>query len=408
MNAEIRIKKFIKSHQSVCLNLQSLVLIVALFLIGFGQLQRVQLSKTVAFYAHDLFVIIFISLSALKNKISKTKLREFFSRWRSLIYFFLWAIFGLIFNQQAAGFSLIPWLYLVRLIAYLLFAFSISIFLNKKTCFKKMYRPLFVMLGLMFLTIGYSQYLLIPDLRYLENFGWDAHYYRWASIMLDPNFSGVILVIFLFTWLIKVRASCKKKLFVSLPIIAALALTYSRSSYLSYAFVTTIFLILPDKMVSFSKKAVLILFIGFLLMLPVLPKPGGLGVDLGRTETITSRAKVNEAAMSHLSLQDLVIGKGFFTPTVNVNVENRVVHAHFPDNLIVFIITSTGIPGALIAIKVAVMELKTLFKKKDTSSILIISAVLVHSMFNLTLFEPITLLILLISLNHPLLETKPL
>lgn len=402
MKADDRLRRFIDSHQKVCLNLQGLILLAAIFLISLGQLQRIQLARTVAFYAHDLFVMLFIGLWILKIENLSEKIGTLASRWKYLIYFLLWSFFGLIFNQQASGFNFIPWLYLGRLITYLLFGLSISSFLKQRSCFDNWWKFLFYLLSGLFLFIGYSQYLLVPDLRFLQVFGWDGHYFRWAGVMLDPNFAGMILVNLLIIWLLTFKKDCRRKLYVSLVFIMALALTYSRSAYLSFALVTSISLSLPMKTLGFSKKAILLLFFGFLLMIPVLPRPGGLGVELRRTETITSRAKVNEAAILQLNPQKLLVGQGIFTPTVNIDVEDRIVHAHFPDNLLIFLLTATGLPGLMIAISFFTIELKSLFLKRKAASLLLLSGVLVHSMFNLTILEPINLLILLICLSHDL------
>ncbi len=400
MKVNTTVNRFIKSHQNICLNLQSLILLVVIFLISLGQLQRIQLARTVAFYAHDLFILLFIGLGLLKTGLSKKKILIFFSRWKYLIYFLFWSLGSLIFNQQLSGFKLVPWLYLGRLITYLLFGLSIGSFLKEKKCFSRWWKLLFFLLAGVILFIGYCQYLLIPDLRFIEAFGWDGHYYRWAGIMLDPNFMGMILVNLLIIWLLNFRTDCKKKLYLSLPVVAALALAYSRSAYLSFGIIVVILLLLPSKVLTISKRAILLLFFGFLLMLPVLPRPGGLGVELRRTETIISRAKVNEAAIMQLTPQKLLIGQGIFTPTVNLNIKDRVVHAHFPDNLIIFILTATGIPGLLIVLIFFGDEIKSMYAHQKIASLLMLSGVLIHSMFNLTIIEPINLLVLLILLNH--------
>ena len=394
-----QIDLFIKSHHQICLNLRGLILIMTTFMISLGQLQRVQLARTVAFYGHDLFIIIFVILSLINYKATNIKFSQIYSRWRYLLYFFLWIVISLIINQNQSGFNFIPWLYIGRLFTYLLFAFFVNNYFNQIKCFKKWWRLLFYLIMISFLLIGFFQYLIIPDLRFLASSGWDVHYYRWAGCMLDPNFSGMIVVNLLFVWLLGFRTSCKKKLYVGLMLIAALALTYSRSSYLAFGMTSIILLFLFKNLLTISRRIIIFLLISLILMMPFLPRPGGLGVELGRTETIVSRAQVNETAVSQLSLWQIAIGRGAFTPSVNTNIQDKVVHAHFPDNIIVFLLTATGIPGLLLASIFIVSEIKRAIVNKKVTSLAIISGTLVHSLFNLTIFEPINLLILLICLN---------
>ncbi|KUK79755.1 MAG: hypothetical protein XD95_0143 [Microgenomates bacterium 39_7] len=394
-----KIDSFINSHQKICLNLRGLVLIMAVFMISLGQLQRIQLARTVAFYGHDLFIAIFIILSTLNLGKNLTSFQSIISRWRYLLIFLLWSAISLIINQNQSGFNIIPWLYLSRLITYLLFAFFTNVFLSQVRCFRKWWRALFFLIVISFLIVGFFQYLLIPDLRFLAPSGWDVHYFRWAGAMLDPNFSGMILVNLLLVWLLAFKSSCKKKLYLGLILIVALALTYSRSAYLAFGTVVLIILALPKQMFVISKKVFIFLLLSLIVMIPLLPKPGGLGVELRRTETITSRVQVNETAMSQLSLQQLLIGKGIFTPSINTDIKDQVIHAHFPDNLLVFLLTTTGLPGLLLAAIFITSELKKAYVEKRVTSIVLITGTLVHSMFNLTLLEPINLLILLLCLN---------
>lgn len=394
-----QIDLFIDSHQKICLNLRGLVLIMAVFMISLGQLQRIQLARTVAFYGHDLFIVIFIALSLLRFKINKLTLERIFTRWKYLLIFLLWGFISLMINQQLSGFNFIPWLYFGRLISYLLFAFFTNSYLGKIKCFGRWWRMLFFIIMYSFLLVGFSQYLLIPDLRFLDSLGWDVHYFRWAGAMLDPNFSGMILVNLLLVWLLTFKSSCKKKLYLGLIFIAALALTYSRSAYLAFGTVVLIILTLPKQLLIISKKVFIFLLLSLIVMMPLLPRPGGLGVELGRTETITSRVQVNEDAISQLTASQLLIGKGFFTPSVNQKIQDRVAHAHFPDNLLIFLLTTTGLPGLLLASIFVTSELKKAYVEKRVASLALISGTLVHSMFNLTIFEPINLLILLLCLN---------
>jgi hypothetical protein len=371
-----------------------------MFLISFGQLQRIQLSQTVAFYAHDLPLIFFNFfqliklLKRLKAHTIQTAIKQFARDWKWLFFFFGWGLLGLILNQQLVNFSLLPWLYWIRLITYLFFGWGVGqIIADLKKC-NQWLRLLLLIITINFLWLGFGQYLLIPDLRFLGGAGWDVHYYRWTGIMLDPNFSGMIIVNFFIALWFKLKLSCKSKLGMGLVLVVALALTYSRSSYLAFIVVVCLALLPTNNKRQFAKRGLLILTIIFLIQLPFLPRPGGLGVKLERTETISSRVEVNETVLSQLTWWQWLVGKGLFVPTVNTSNTTSIVHARFPDNLLVFTLSATGIPGLVLGVIFITSYLKKMHHS-NLGNYLLLSGTLVHSMFNLTILEPINLLLFL-------------
>lgn len=84
--------------------------------------------------------------------------------------------------------------------------------------------------------LGLVQYVWYPDLRNLSYLGWDPHYQRLFSTLLDPNFSGIILAVTALTMLGTMRKDAW--LFVRVAGLAvsvvSLLLTYSRSSLISF------------------------------------------------------------------------------------------------------------------------------------------------------------------------------
>lgn len=400
------------AESSPCLSFSSLCLFITVFLVGFGQLQRIQLTNQVAFYAHDLFIILFIltiSITSIakykKNNIVSPK--SLFQRWKSLLMFLVWSVGGLLVNQAIAGFAIMPWLYLVRLFTYLLFAFSLFIFSSSGECQKKSLRFSFWLLSLLILAIGFFQYLFIPDLRFLGSQGWDVHYFRLAGNMLDPNFTGMLLINILITFSLTKLLSCRSRLQLGLVFIIALALTYSRSSYLALLMVVLTSLIIKlwrhskSSAQSFRPVNKLLSFylLALVILIPFLPKPGGLGVELTRSETIRSRAEVNESVISEIKISDLLIGNGLFTPTVNLEQTNAIVHTKFPDNLIVFLLSGAGLPGLGLFATFMIGEFSRFIKNRKYLSLSLLTGALTHSMFNLTILEPINLLVLIICLQ---------
>lgn len=384
------------------LNLKTLILIIAVLFISLGQLQRIQIANTVAIYAHDLFIILFVALTILTSPINKRSIIAFFQRWKFLCLFGLWSLGGLFINQFFSGFSIIPWMYFSRLFSYLLFGLSINSQIKTNQIDQKWILLIFKIMLYAFLVIGFFQYLFIPDLRFLGEGGWDVHYYRLAGNMLDPNFTGMLLINLLLTYIISVKSQCKNKLYLGLIVVLSIALTYSRSTYLAFATITAVTFIFSRISQFQYKKIIYFLFCILLVFIPLLPQPGGAGVNLTRTETISSRVEVNESVINQLDFHQLILGKGLFVPSINTSLSNQVIHAKFPDNLFVFVLSSTGIMGLFFVLSFFYKELNHAYHTKNYLVVLLLIGTLTHSMFNLTILEPINLLVLLfcLQINH--------
>lgn len=394
----------IKTSQTISLDLSILLLIISYFFISVGQIQRVQLSHHVAFYAHDLFITLFVLITTL---IHSRTIFEFLKKqwlknpiWKWLVIFLGWSLFSLIFNQLLFGFNIFPWFYWARLFVYLSAGVLMYKLKQESSQQHQWLKLVFIISSIMILSIGFLQYLLIPDLRFLGSQGWDVHFFRLAGSLLDPNFLGMILITCLFVWIFKVASNNNWRIGVGALFVIALLLTYSRSSYGAFLLMSICCLLLSKTKPNAAKvkKPLLIITTLFIMLIPFLPKPGGLGVQLSRTETVTSRTKVNQEALASIGFDDFIMGKGLFVSTINLDVSDQIVHANFPDNLFVFLITGTGIIGTALFLYFLFLLFKQLYQNSSLHFLLILG-ILAHSMFNLTLTEPINLLILLLALQ---------
>jgi hypothetical protein len=394
----------IKTSQTISLDLSILLLIVSYFFISVGQIQRIQLSYHAAFYAHDLFITLFVFATSLIH--SKTIFgflkKQWFENpvWKWLAIFLGWSLFSLIFNQLLFGFNIFPWLYWLRLFVYLSAGILMYKLKHEGSQRHQWLKLVFIISSIIFLSIGFLQYLLIPDLRFLGSQGWDVHFFRLAGSLLDPNFLGMILVNSLFVWIFAIASNNNWRMGVGVLFILALLLTYSRSSYGAFLLMSVFCLFLSKTKPSAAKvkKPLLILTALFIMLIPFLPRPGGLGVQLSRTETMVSRTKVNQEALANISFDDLIMGKGLFVSTVNLEVSDQIIHANFPDNLFVFLLTGTGIIGVALFLYFLFLLFKNLYHNNSLHFLLILG-ILAHSMFNLTLTEPINLLMLILALQ---------
>ncbi|MBI2310248.1 O-antigen ligase family protein [Candidatus Collierbacteria bacterium] len=323
----------------------NLLLIASIFIWPFGQLlQLTPLGTSLHLQLLDLIAaLLFLSLFVYhRKKIIQDSL------FKPLVIFCLVALLS-------RGNSI----YLLRFISYTAFYFAFRIEDVKK------YYPYLVISAAIFLSIGFLQYFLLPDTRFLTYLGFDDHYFRLIGSLLDPNFTGLVLVIF---------TLLAPKLFFLFPLLA-LALTFSRASFLSLG-VSLIYLAVVKKQ---FRLLLLILILGIALYFA--PKPFGEGVNLFRTFSIFSRLENQSQALA-IFAQNPILGVGFGPRKI--------------DNSFIFVLATTGTVGFTIFLS---------FLKKawqltaDPLAKAAFLAILVHSLFNNSFFYPPILVLFFLLLN---------
>ena len=240
--------------------------------------------------------------------------------------------------------------------------------------------------GVIIALIGWCQYLFWPDLRWLAVYGWDDHYYRLTAPFFDPAFTGLILALTLILLTEKYWLGLKSKrlnichlLFVICYL--ALALTYSRSSYLAY--LVGMALIARQKKAKKFFAGVIALF---LITLLLLPRPSGEGAKLERTSTITARIRNYQQSWQIIKVHPLFgVGFNFYRYAQQdygfLETDWQENHAGSgADNSFLFVWATTGIFGLLAYLWLIWQMLKI----EPIST----TAVIVHSLFNHSLFYP--------------------
>lgn len=86
--------------------------------------------------------------------------------------------------------------------------------------------------GLWLAILGLLQFIFLPDLRFMSQWGWDPHYFRNVSTFLDPNFSGAFFTLSLI--LLAYQKPNKTVLVLFTLTYLALLTTFSRSSYIMF------------------------------------------------------------------------------------------------------------------------------------------------------------------------------
>jgi len=388
-------------------SLTFILFILILISLSLGQLGRFNLPLG-ATYPHDWLIAIFLLISGvevLKNKSDiyylKLKIKKIKFSFSPEIIAFLWLIFNLAYQVfiQANSFSLI---YDSRILYYSLFIIALTRQSNlwKKYLKLPLYPWFFAVVS--FITLfGFVQYKFFYDLRVLFFLGWDNHLGRLVSTMLDPNFAGFLIALGLIYWqALKHKYKLRPVVYwlSSFSLILALALTFSRASYLS-AFVGLGLLIFFSK--QRSAKILNSILIGLLLLtIGLVPKPKSEGGNLWRTASIKARITSDTLSfvppLSTLAKQltgEATHSKIIITRSQPVAFPSSFTsHANQPNNLEVFIYHQTGLIGLGLLLILLFKWLKFVYRQNRLRFIFLIM-LLVHAQFNNTAFEPFVFLI---------------
>lgn len=303
-------------------------------------------------------------------------------------YFFFFAgisLLSLILSPLELSFNeiIISLLYLIRFLMYFSLYPSIVYLIKSKALTKEKIIDLLIISGFLLSVFGWLQYFLYPDLRNLYYLGWDPHYKRIFSTLLDPNYLGLFLVM---TFILHLRkkssvASWCLRGFVLLTLL----FTYSRSSYLALIVALFGYAWLKRKFVVFL---VIILF--FIFIIPLLPRPPGESVRLERMFSVTERIRNLREGLNLFSRYPL-LGVGFNTIRFAKSdfgvVQDNLIESHSGagfDNSFIFIAVATGIIGLISYL----MLLGSVYRKLEVAGKVIFLAVITHSLFVNSLFLP--------------------
>ena len=324
------------------------------FLLSLGQIGRISFfNQEVNVYLYDFVLCGWLVVLMVKHRFEPIRLS-----FRSLpvLYLFMGWL-GFTFALSTIRFSVfnneVAFLYLLRLISYLLFFIYLSYHLRITESFTKLYvRSLKTFIGLtgLFFILQYSLYSNLRNLKYL---GWDPHQYRVFGTFFDTSASGAIIGLILIFLYSRKKLFPNKRVYLSVFVIFILLglLTYSRALYVSI-FLTASYVLIRKK--NYLGTAGIIVF--FLIALILLPKPFGEGVNLLRTASIQSRIVNDEDAVT-LAKKNYLFGVGYnhLRYARNPNIQNPdepAGHssASFHSSFLI-VLTTAGIPGvALFAI----------------------------------------------------------
>lgn len=366
--------------------MKRLLLPVTLFFFCLGQLGRFEIpSSNITVHLNDL--VIFTSvvgwLCLRRQKAFVSIKSDPLSR--PILFVVSVMIISLLVN--AIHFSLMELLtsslYLFRWVFYAgLYFFLKAEFHEQRTLLRRG----LVIAGVIISVTGLFQYLFIPNTTFLAAFDWDDHYYRLIGVFFDPGFTSAILAI-----LLGVAFLNAKKTLDFTPVVliyTALALTYSRASYLMYL---TVFSAL-----AYFRKSLKILLIAIIILTAtifVLPQHPGEGTKLSRDNSTFARLKNWQQSISIWSSAPL-FGVGFNTYRYaqrdrGLITSDAALKSHAgagADSSILLMLATTGILGFA-----AYMYLLGSIWKISRDDLLlktVLPAVIIGSFFNNLLFYP--------------------
>ena len=247
--------------------------------------------------------------------------------------------------------------------------------------------------------IGMLQYVWYPDLRNLYYLGWDPHYQRLFSTLLDPNFTGILLgmaAIMLLSVMGKGKSSAWKLAGLSVTVVS-LILTYSRSSIAAFAVGLIVLGIV-------TKRTMLIIGVTVLLVIGLVLAPRtGEGQNLFRTVSSYARLGNAERGLS-LIREKPVMGHGFnilrFIATERSWIDERTAPSRAGNGLdasLLFVGATTGIVGmavygwllvSFIRLGLSGIKAKPAVRTVAAGYLASCAALLVHSLFINSLFYP--------------------
>ncbi|MFZ1720953.1 MAG: glycosyltransferase [Microgenomates group bacterium] len=368
-----------------------------------GQLQRIQITPIVSLYAHDLVIALWLLLAGLNYTTNiKNMSVSFISKFRALPLvtkeLIGWIGIGMLAAFAQNG-DYVPFLYFGRIMMYTAFLATLYELVSWEQLNK-----IWLSIGLVAGITGILQWILIPDVRFLQVFGWDPHYYRLIGTFFDPAFTGIILASALLLWFYNSLAR-KSVLVHTLGtgiITIATVLTYSRATYVAIIGAVGVILIFQigalKTNLNFQTIKKLIypwVLYGLLAVVTILlaPKPGGEGVNLKRTASIEARTENAKSAIDSISARTFLIGDGLFSLSKDHATFNNIHidRSRFPDNVFVMLFKSLGVVGVVLIIQNAAKLVKKMFKINPLGIALLVLLV-VHAQFQNTLFQPFVFL----------------
>lgn len=367
-------------------------------LFSLGQIGRLSFfNQQVNVYLYEGVAV--IALLVLFSKYRFEPIHKYFKRLNLLYIFLIYLTFS--FLLGVLGFktweNLISFLYLIRLIFYFVFFFYLTYYLRKMSlAYTYILRSIYVFILItVFLSVG--QYIFYPNLRNLLYAGWDPHLFRLFGVYLDTSTAGAIFGMIFFLLLLKGKEIIKNSLIRYVFIgffLVFVTMSFSRGLYLSSILIIVLFGVMRK-----SYKSVIPILVIFFMLILLVPKPTGEGVNLLRLFTIESRLNDYKVA-EKIWRTEPVFGIGYNRIRyeklkLNIEEEVRLSESHsgasFHSSFLIILVTG-GVIGLLLFLGVLVQ-----FALLNREIFYLTSFLSIFSLSDNILLQPFVLFFYLIS-----------
>lgn len=334
----------------------------------------------------DVFIVISLLPLLVSNKFKITPIPSFV---KAGFIFTLICFLSLLLNPLKLSSTeiLTSSLYIFRFLIYLTFGWFVF-YLIKKDNLNLLIS--LVISGVVLAVLGLIQLVIVPDLIFLERYGWDPHYFRTVSTFLDPGFLGSFLVLTILG-LFSLKKICGKY-FVLLFVIVFVAFltTFSRSAYLMFfiSFITLSYLLKSVKLFVLTIVLSAVLFFSFFIYNQMVTAPRNVDREASANFRLTNWESGVDIFTKHP-----ILGVGFNNYKYALEryelVQNESRGNSTNDSSLIFVAATTGVAGLIVYL----YFLFTLFKtSKSKIFISGLTGLILTSFFNNLLFYPFILI----------------
>jgi O-antigen ligase len=367
-----------------------ILIIIILLMLPLGELIRLEPVRDVTVHPIDIAITILVLVwifKQLKNKKNILAIQNI----KPVILFALVCFFSLLANSlwlkpvEIAVSSM----YLLRWIVYSGVYFSLR---DTGEHFKNVtVKRLLIVDGLIIVVLGFIQLLFYPSLLSLIHYQWDRHMYRLFSVFLDPNYTGLFLVLYFLyisTYFLKSLKNRQKQHVFKFGLITALTaiaiyLTYSRSALLMFLTSASAFLVL------INRKKLIWLILGATLIFILISSPRFYIENINLFRVHSSKERVSSAIDAlRIIEKNPILGVGFnayryaqLKYDFRKPTQNFTSHADAgTDNSFLFIAATTGIIGLASYLFIWYIFIKKAFRnnkrKFNLHSVTVISSII--------------------------------
>ncbi len=284
-------------------------------------------------------------------------------------------------------------IHFLRLLIYFGLYPSVYLFIQKVSKAKLI--DIIVLVGGFISVLGFIQLIVIPDIGFLAQYGWDPHRNRMVSTWLDPNFLSGFLIISLAALLSQLNSKLNSKdrkiaqISLLTIIVFGILLTFSRSGLVSLA--VLVFLV----GIRFYRKTLIVSMLAMVIVaLSFAPiRVRLLGII---NPDITASARLISWSESiKIGAKSPIIGIGYNNYSYYKNNVNNIEQKNSSfgaDSSILLIFSTTGILGLISFIGLFIYSIIKGFRRKTKESYIfssIILALIIGSNFNNLLLYPL-------------------